>query len=110
MGRRRVFDPEFTLFADHAPAGQLVLWNSWASGGESDLAKPQIGAASPIAIFVVHDHQRDGESVPCLLVAGLVNWTLGDIPACPTFGDATVGPIRSRPELRALCCIFAKDE
>jgi len=45
------FAPEFTLIADHARAGRL-LWNPWASGGEPDTAEPQVGAASPITVFL----------------------------------------------------------
>lgn len=43
---------EYTLVADHARSGRLLLWNPWASGGEPDFAEPQIGAASPIAVVV----------------------------------------------------------
>jgi hypothetical protein len=43
---------EYTLVADHARAGRLLVWNPWASGGEPDFAEPQIGAASPIAVLM----------------------------------------------------------
>lgn len=46
------FAPQYTLVADHARSGRLLVWNPWASGGEPDFADPQIGAASPIAVLM----------------------------------------------------------
>src|SRR5579872_4583256 len=47
-----LFAPSFTLIADHARAGRIVLWNPWVSGGAPDYAEPELGAASPIAVLV----------------------------------------------------------
>ncbi|HEV3099228.1 MAG TPA: hypothetical protein VGY75_05900 [Candidatus Udaeobacter sp.] len=45
------YTPAFTLVADHARSGQLLLWDPWLAGGTPDFADPQVGAASPIAII-----------------------------------------------------------
>src|SRR5258708_34620834 len=37
------FAPAFTLVADHARAGRLVLWNPWESGGTPEYAEPELG-------------------------------------------------------------------
>jgi hypothetical protein len=44
--------PAFTLIADHARAGRIVLWNPWVGGGSPDYAEPNFGAVSPVAVFV----------------------------------------------------------
>jgi len=44
------YTPAFSLVADHARAGRLLLWDPWLAGGTPDFADPQVGAASPIAI------------------------------------------------------------
>ena len=46
------FAPFFTLVADHARAGRLLLWDLWIAGGEPDFADPQVGAFSPITVLV----------------------------------------------------------
>jgi hypothetical protein len=46
------YTPAFSLVADHARAGRLLLWDPWLAGGTPDFADPQVGAASPIAILV----------------------------------------------------------
>lgn len=46
------YTPEFTLVADYARAGRLLLWDPWINGGTPDNADPQVGAASPIMILV----------------------------------------------------------
>src|SRR5262245_26295080 len=46
------FAPAFTLVADHARAGSLVLWNPWTSGGTPDVADPEAGTASPLQVLV----------------------------------------------------------
>ena len=47
-----LFAPNFTLIADHARAGRIVLWDPWVSGGVPDYAEPELGVTSPVAIFV----------------------------------------------------------
>ncbi len=47
-----LFAPAFTLIADHARAGRIVLWNPWVSGGAPEYAEPEFGGTSPIAILV----------------------------------------------------------
>lgn len=46
------FAGAFTLVADHARAGRLVLWNPWESGGTPQQAEPELGTSSPIAVFI----------------------------------------------------------
>jgi len=46
------YAPEFTLVADYARAGRLLLWDPWINGGTPDNADPQVGAASPLMILV----------------------------------------------------------
>jgi len=46
------YTPAFSLVADHAHVGRLLLWDPWLAAGTPDFADPQVGAASPIAIFI----------------------------------------------------------
>jgi hypothetical protein len=46
------YTPEFSLVADHARAGKLLLWDPWLAAGTPDFADPQVGAASPIGILM----------------------------------------------------------
>src|SRR5438093_9638356 len=46
------FGPRYSLVADYARAGRLVLWNPWTSGGSPDFAEPQLGALSPVTVLV----------------------------------------------------------
>ncbi len=46
------FAPAFTLVADHARAGKILLWDPWPAAGSPDYAEPEFGATSPIAILV----------------------------------------------------------
>jgi len=46
------FAPSYTLIADHARAGRIVLWNPWQSAGSPDFAEPELGNASPVAILI----------------------------------------------------------
>jgi hypothetical protein len=46
------YTPAFSLVADHARAGRLLLWDPWLAGGTPDFADPQVGAVSPIAIMI----------------------------------------------------------
>ncbi len=46
------FAPYFTLVADHARAGRVLLWDPWTSGGAPDFADPQLGAFSPVTVLV----------------------------------------------------------
>jgi hypothetical protein len=45
------FSPYYSLIADFARAGRLLLWNPWTHGGAPDFAEPQIGAFSPILVL-----------------------------------------------------------
>jgi membrane protein YfhO len=52
------YAPMFSLVADHAKAGKLLLWDPWINGGSPDFADPQSGANSPIILllgFLSHD-------------------------------------------------------
>jgi hypothetical protein len=44
------YSPYYSLVADHARAGRLLLWNPWTNGGSPDCAEPQVGAFSPLTI------------------------------------------------------------
>jgi hypothetical protein len=44
------YAPMFSLVADYAKAGQLILWNPWMNGGSPDFADPQVGATSPLLL------------------------------------------------------------
>jgi Bacterial membrane protein YfhO len=46
------FAPAFTLVADHARTGRIMLWNPWISAGSPDYAEPELGAISPIQILL----------------------------------------------------------
>jgi len=46
------FGPYFMLIADHARAGKFVLWDPWTSGGTPVFAEPELGAYSPLMVFV----------------------------------------------------------
>ncbi|HEV2116899.1 MAG TPA: hypothetical protein VGR48_12780 [Terriglobales bacterium] len=46
-----LFAPAYTLVADHARAGRLVLWDPWISAGAPDYAEPELGAASPVQVL-----------------------------------------------------------
>jgi hypothetical protein len=46
------FGPAFTLVADHARAGRLLLWNPFVDGGAPDAAQPEYGAFSPLTVGV----------------------------------------------------------
>jgi hypothetical protein len=44
------FAPAQMLVADHARAGQLLLWNPWTNAGSPDGVDPQYGAFSPLMV------------------------------------------------------------
>ncbi|MBK9090806.1 MAG: hypothetical protein IPL90_17900 [Holophagales bacterium] len=44
------FGPAFTLVADHARAGRLLLWNPFVDGGAPDAAQPEYGVFSPLTV------------------------------------------------------------
>lgn len=46
------FAPAFTLVADHARAGRILLWNPWNSAGSPDYAEPELGATSPLMVVL----------------------------------------------------------
>jgi hypothetical protein len=46
------FAPAFTMIADHARAGRIVLWNPWESGGTPEYAEPELGTTSPLQIGI----------------------------------------------------------
>jgi len=45
------FAPLFSLIADHAKAGRLLLWNPWVNAGSPDFSDPQVGASSPLLLL-----------------------------------------------------------
>src|SRR6266487_1928172 len=70
------YTPAFSLVADHARAGRLLLWDPWVGGGTPDFADPQIGAASPIAIIV---GAIGGGNAAAFRIYWLIIWLLGPL-------------------------------
>jgi hypothetical protein len=70
------FGPAFTIIADHARAGRLVLWNPWEAGGTPEYAEPELGTTSPlqIAIGVITGGTFSGFRFYYLLI-----WLLGPV-------------------------------
>jgi len=46
------FAPAWMLVADHARAGEVLLWNPLVEGGSPDGAQPELGAFSPLTLAV----------------------------------------------------------
>jgi hypothetical protein len=70
------YTPAFSLVADHARAGRLLLWDPWLAGGTPDFADPQVGAASPIAIIA---GLIGGGNATTFRMYWLVIWLLGPL-------------------------------
>ena len=47
-----LFAPYFTLIADHARVGKILLWEPWTSGGTPASAEPEFGSFSPLTVAV----------------------------------------------------------
>ena len=47
-----LFSPYFMLIADYARDGQLLLWNPWSNAGSPDAAYVELGAYSPLTVFM----------------------------------------------------------
>jgi hypothetical protein len=73
---RAFYAPEFTLVADHARAGRLVLWNPWVAAGSPDYADPQLGATSPITLIVA---AITGGGEKGFITYWLLIWLLGPL-------------------------------
>jgi hypothetical protein len=73
---RAFYAPEFTLVADHARIGRLLLWDPWVAAGAPDYADPQVGAASPILVMIaaITGGERRGFITYWLLI-----WLLGPL-------------------------------
>jgi hypothetical protein len=70
------YTPAFSLVADHARVGRLLLWDPWLAGGTPDFADPQVAAASPIAIIV---GAIGGGNSTAFRVYWLFIWLLGPL-------------------------------
>ena len=46
------FAPFFSIVADHARAGRLLLWSPWTNGGAPLYADPQVGALAPHVVLL----------------------------------------------------------
>jgi hypothetical protein len=46
-----LFSPYFTLVADYARAGQLLLWNPLTNCGSPDMAYVEMGSFSPLTVL-----------------------------------------------------------
>jgi hypothetical protein len=47
-----MFAPYYSLVADYARSGRLLLWNPWTNAGSPDFAEPQVGALSPVVVAI----------------------------------------------------------
>jgi hypothetical protein len=70
------YTPAFSLVADHARSGRLLLWNPWLAGGTPDFADPQVAAASPIAIIA---GAIGGGNSTAFRIYWLFIWVLGPL-------------------------------
>ena len=70
------YTPAFSLVADHARSGRLLLWDPWLAGGTPDFADPQVGAASPIAIIA---GAIGGGNSTAFRIYWLFIWVLGPL-------------------------------
>lgn len=64
----------YSLVADFARQGRLLIWNPWTNGGSPDFAEPQFGALSPLVLayaFVA------GGSLTAFNVYWLLVWFAG---------------------------------
>ena len=71
-----VFAPYYTLLADHARAGRLLLWNPWTNAGSPDFADPQVGALSPVVVAVA---AATGGTLAGFRVYWLLTWFLSGL-------------------------------
>lgn len=71
-----LFAPYFTLIADHARAGRILLWEPWTSGGTPASAEPEFGTFSPLTIAV---GALTGGSEAGFRVYWLLIWFLGPL-------------------------------
>jgi hypothetical protein len=70
------YTPAFSLVADHARNGRLLLRDPWPAGGTPDFADPQVAAASPIAIIT---GAIGGGNSTAFRVYWLFTWVLGPL-------------------------------
>jgi hypothetical protein len=70
------YTPAFSLVADHARAGRLLLWDPWLEGGTPDFADPEVGAASPIMVIA---GAISGGSAGAFRGYWLLIWVLGPL-------------------------------
>ena len=71
-----LFTPYFTLIADHARVGRILLWEPWTSGGTPASAEPEFGSFSPLTIVV---GAVTGGSEAGFRVYWLLIWVLGPL-------------------------------
>jgi Bacterial membrane protein YfhO len=71
-----LFAPYFTLIADHARVGKILLWEPWTSGGTPASAEPEFGSFSPLTIGV---GALTGGSEAGFRVYWLLIWLLGPL-------------------------------
>jgi hypothetical protein len=70
------YTPSFSLVADHARSGRLLLWDPWRAAGTPDFADPQVAAASPIAIIA---GAIGGGNSAAFRIYWLFIWVLGPL-------------------------------
>jgi hypothetical protein len=89
------FAPYQMLVADHARAGEFLLWNPWDNGGSPDGFEPQFGAFSPITtgLGLLSGGREWGFRLYWLFIwilGGLGMVTLGRHLGAPPWGAAVV--------------------
>src|SRR5262249_3943844 len=70
------FAPYFILVADHATAGQLLLWDPWTEAGSPMCADPQVGAFSPLVVGLA---RWAGPTLWGFMFYWFVMWLLGGV-------------------------------
>ena len=68
-----LFSPYFTLVADLARSGQILLWNPWSNCGSPDAAYVEMGSFSPVTLVTawVTGGGEDGFVIYWLTIWGL---------------------------------------
>ncbi|MEL7061667.1 MAG: YfhO family protein [Acidobacteriota bacterium] len=89
------FVPAFSAVADHARAGELLLWNPWIGAGRPEAADPQVGAFSPVTLAMAAATGGGFRGYALALAlswwaAGLGIFVLGRHLGAPGWGSAAV--------------------
>lgn len=89
-----LFAPNFTLIADHARAGRIVLWDPWVSGGVPDYAEPEPRGHLARRDICRRNHGRHGVGVSRLLASDLVSGASRTALAGSPLASSAMGGLR----------------